>query len=237
MTRMPYQKGNVMNFFCICLARGGSKGIPGKNIKMFCGKPLISYTIEAALASSEIVDIFVSSDSAKILSVSSKFGAKPLERPKGLATDEATSDEAIWYHFNQLYEEKKYDAIILLQPTSPLRTSKDIDSAIEIFKEYKNNVFSVSELEISPLRSYFISENLLHPIIETENASRRQDERKAYVANGAIYIFDSKEFLKTKQISRKNIVPYVMEKRNGIDIDNIIDFQLAELIMKEREKE
>ena len=220
-----------MKFFCICLARGGSKGLPGKNIKSLNGKPLIAYTIEAALNTSEIDEIFVSSDSKEILDIAKTYGANTLIRPDELASDEATSDDAIWYHLNEASQNRNFDGVILLQPTSPLRRSEDIIKAIELFKKQNKTVFSVSELDVSPYRSYLIEEGHLKPLFDETNASRRQDETKTYAANGAIYIFNCKDFLTTKRIPRKDITPYIMEKKRSIDIDDLIDFKLAEFTM------
>lgn len=222
-----------MRFFCISLARGGSKGLPGKNIKQFNGKPLIAYTIEEALNSPYVEEIFVSSDSKDILKESVSYGASPLKRPEELATDEATSEDAIWFHLNNALKEKNYDAVILLQPTSPLRKSSDINSAVELYKKNKSPVYSVTQLDISPFRSFKIENNLLTPLFDKEKKSRRQDEESTFAANGAIYIFDSQEFLENKKLPSENITPYIMDKKRSYDIDDYTDFLMAEFMMKQ----
>jgi len=217
-----------LNIFCIILARGGSKGLPGKNIKTFIDKPLIAHTIEAAKEAG--LKVHVSSDCSEILNISESFGAVPLKRPEELSTDTATSDSAIHFHLEESSKSQKYDSVMLLQPTSPLRNSEDIKKAMELYQIKGPSVFSVTELKVSPFRSYTIEENMLSPILTQTEVTRRQDYQRAYAANGAIYIFDSDSFLREKTIPKDKVVPYIMSQDKSIDIDTIVDFKLAEFI-------
>ena len=172
-------------------ARGGSKRIPKKNIRLLAGEPLIAYTIETALKSRYLNRIVVSTEDEEIARISKKYGAEVIKRPKILAADKAKTVDAI-SHVLKILERKKYipDLIILLQPTSPLRTADDIDKAIDIFLQNKcESVVSVCEMEPSPYWFFGIKEKYLKPILGRKNLLKRsQDLPKIYVINGAIYI-------------------------------------------------
>ena len=216
-------------------ARGGSKGLPGKNIKPLCGKPLIGWTIEAALASKYIDDLILSSDSPEIMSVAVQFGCKiPFTRPESLATDEATSIDVACHALNVLQSQgRHYEYLVLLQPTSPLRETSDIDSCIELCSEANTmSVVSVCRSEKSPFWTFYISEkNQLRRILPAPSFSRRQDAPQTFHPNGAVYVARVNHLLERQSFIDELTVGYIMPRERSIDIDTEIDFQLAALIM------
>jgi len=221
-------------------ARGGSKRVPKKNIRLLTGKPLIVYTIETALKSRYLNRIVVSTEDEKIARISKKYGAEVIKRPKIFATDKAKTVEAV-FHVLKVLKRKKYrpNLIVLLQPTSPLRKSDDIDKAIDIFLQNKcESVVSVCEMEPSPYWFFGIKEKYLKPILGRKNLLKRsQDLPKIYVINGALYISTPKIIRKYKSFYSSKILPYIMPKERSVDIDDEIEFKLAEIIIKnERNK-
>lgn len=222
----------------IIAARGGSKGLPGKNIKELCGKPLISYTIEAAKEAKYITRVVVSTDDNDIARVSKELGADiPCMRPDELATDNASSIDAVLHMVNYLKEVENYNPefIVLLQPTSPLRNSKHIDEAIEKLLETKMDaIVSVCESEVSPYWSNVFNENKLEYFIEEgKKITRRQDLPNVYRMNGAIYGIKTDVFIKEKTFEPESLTGYIMSNKDSVDIDEALDFKFAEIIMKE----
>lgn len=224
-------------FLAIIPARSGSKGIKDKNIKELNGKPMIAYTIEAAIKSYIFDDIVVSTDSEKYAQISRKYGARvPFLRPDNLATDDASSKDVIEHVLKRLLKEgKKFDYFALLQPTSPLRNKNDIIEAVDLlFLKNANAVISVCETDHSPLWTNTLCENLqIDNFIKKEvRNSRRQDLPKYYRLNGAIYIAQTDYFLKYKDWFKEKSYAYIMPKERSIDVDNILDFRLAEIILQ-----
>lgn len=219
-------------------ARGGSKGIPYKNIMNINGKPLIAYSIEAAKQSKYIDYILVSTDDYKIKEVSLQYGASvPFLRPEEISNDTAKSIDVVIHGINYLEESgEEFDYVVLLQPTSPLRTSQDIDEAIEIIiKNEKESLVSVCEVAENPVLMRIIKDNSLQEIINFHGDNlRRQDLPTVYIFNGALYINKVSILLKDKAFVNGKTLPYIMEKEKSIDIDNKIDAKLAELILKEK---
>lgn len=219
-------------------ARGGSKGIPHKNIVDLCGKPLISYSIEAAQKSKYIDCILVSTDDKEIQKVSLQYGAKvPFLRPEEISNDSAKSIDVVIHGINYLKDNgETFDYVILLQPTSPLRTNEDIDEAIGIILEReKDSLVSVCEVDENPILMRTIKEEKLDPIITFNgNNLRRQDLPKFFIFNGAIYISTVDMILEDKTMVDNDSIPYVMEKHKSIDIDNILDLKLTEYILEEK---
>ncbi|PWE22114.1 CMP-N-acetlyneuraminic acid synthetase [Aliarcobacter skirrowii] len=222
-------------FLAIIPARGGSKRLPQKNILDLCGKPLIAYTIESALKSKYINKVVVSSDDDETLEISKSFGAEFIKRPGELASDTATTFDAIKHTIDNLEE---YEYVVLLQPTSPLRNEKHIDEAIEFLEEKQADaIVSVCEMDHSPLWSNTLPEdgNMRGFLREEILNKRSQDLEKYYRLNGAIYICKTYKLLKNKTFFLKdNIFSYKMDKKYSIDIDEDIDFKLAEILIKER---
>lgn len=219
-------------FLAIIPARGGSKRLPQKNILDLAGKPLISWTIEAAINSQYIDTVLVSSDSEDILDIARKYKTKIVKRPKELASDSASSFDAVVHALENVTEEYAY--IVFLQPTSPLRTAKHIDDAIALLDEKNADaIISVSEVEHSPLWSSQLDESLSMEFFLDEKITnkRSQDLPTFYRLNGAIYICDVNKLLKEKTFFvKKNIYAYQMNKETSIDIDTEIDFKLAEIL-------
>lgn len=211
-------------------ARGGSKGIPHKNIMELCGKPLISYTIEAALDSRYIDYVMVSTDDLEIARVSKENGAEvPFMRPAELATDTAKTIDAVIHVISELrFLGKEFSAVVLLQPTEPLRTSYDIDGAIEKYYECNcQSLVSVSEVEDPPILIRTIEGERLKPLLDVSSTCRRQDMPKYYRVNGCIYINEVDELDKNTSLN-DNKIPYIMEKSHSVDVDEWSDLALAQ---------
>lgn len=216
-------------------ARGGSKGLPGKNIKVLNGKPLIAYTIEAALASEYIKHVIVSTDDEQIAAVASEYGASvPFLRPDSLATDGASTKDVIIYTIKRLADDYNIQAeeFVILQPTSPLRTAAHIDDAYQQYKE-SDALAIVSYCEEShPIAwNRYIGENgRLMKIFDLQEGHQRQQERKSYYPNGAIYIYDTEAYL-NGSILENDTIPFLMNKNVSIDIDTLEDFEMCQYLM------
>lgn len=217
-------------------ARGGSKGLPGKNIKDFRGKPLIAHTIEAALSSRLIGDVIVSTDDQQIYDVSIKYGAREtFLRPASLAKDNSLVIDTYIYTLDRLSQKgMKIDDFVVLQPTSPLRTSKDIDSAVTMF--YENEADSVISYtrESHPIHWHkFLDDNGRFEDIFTKDICNRQSLRPSYYPNGSIYVFKS-ELIKRRKYYSENSYAYVMPAWRSVDVDTLDDFELAEFFASKR---
>jgi len=219
-------------FLAIVPARGGSKRLPRKNVLDLNGKPLIGWSIEAGLNSSYVDSVVVTSDDSEILKIAKEFNATTIERPKSLATDTSSTFDAIEHTINNL---KRYDYIVLLQPTSPLRNSKHIDEAIELLiSKNADAIVSVCEMEHSPLWSNTLPENdSMQGFLRDEVLNKRsQDLETHYWLNGAIYICETEKLLEQKSFFLKeSIYAYKMSRENSVDIDEKIDFKIAEILM------
>jgi len=224
-------------FIAIIPARGGSKGIKNKNIVLLKGKPLIAYSIEAAKESEVFDEIIVSTDSAEIARISMQYGAKvPFVRPEELSTDTASSVGVILHALSYYLEQNTYfDYFMLLQPTSPLRTSKDIKNAVNlIFEKEANSIVSVCEVEHNPLWTNQLPANLsLTDFIKKEFAKPRQELPKYYRVNGAIYLAKVDYFLENRDFYGEKSFAYIMPRERSVDIDELIDLKLAEVLLEE----
>lgn len=213
-------------------ARGGSKGLPGKNIKKLFGKPLIYYTIDAARGVSGDENICVSTDDKNIIKLVEEINLKvPFIRPAELASDSADTWSVVM-HALDFYEKngKKYDRICLLQPTSPLRNANHIQECFQLWEKDFEMIVSVKK---SKRASVICSENENGFLSLTLNkaAKRRQDIPDYFEYNGAIYLIDVKT-LKTKPVKEfTKIGKFVMNEIDSVDIDNELDFKLCELIL------
>ncbi|MTI59276.1 MAG: acylneuraminate cytidylyltransferase family protein [Firmicutes bacterium] len=221
----------------IILARSGSKGIPKKNIKKLKGKPLISYTIEEAVKSKYIDRIIISTDDFQIGEIAKQYGAEvPFLRPKELATDKATSEDAMIHTINWLEknEEYKSDYVMLLQPTSPLRRVEDIDKSLEkLIIINGDSLISLCEADKHPAWMMEIKDNTAVPFYsEKIEYNRRQELPKIYNINGAIYITKTNLFLKYKSRWAGKTIPYIMPKERSIDIDDNFDWKVVESLME-----
>lgn len=217
-------------------ARGGSKGVPNKNIKELGSKPLIAYTIEAAKESGIFEKIVVSTDSETIAEIAIKYGAEvPFIRPAEISGDLVSSDDVIIHAINYFKGlGVEYEEVCKLQPTSPLRNSKHIVEAYKLLREKNANyLVSVCECEHSPLWSGVLDEDLKMDNFVPEYVKRacRQELPTYYRLNGAIYMGKTTEFLKEKTFLGGNCVAYIMNQEDSIDIDSNIDFELAKLFL------
>ena len=219
-------------FLAIIPARGGSKRLPRKNVLELCGKPLIAWSIEAGLKSKYIDKLIVTSDDEEILSISKKYGSGIIVRPEELSSDAATTFDALKHTIDNL---EKYDYIVLLQPTSPLRNEKYLDEAIELLEQKNADaVISVCEMDHSPLWSNTLPEDgCMKSFLKEEVLNKRsQDLDKYFRLNGAIYVCKIDKFLENKGFFLKeNIYAYKMDKKNSIDIDDEFDFLMTEYII------
>lgn len=221
-------------------ARGGSKGIPGKNIKLLNGRPLISYSIEAALESRYIDDVVVTTDSEEIAKLSRSLGAEvPFMRPPELARDSSKTIDCVVHALDELTRmERRPGIVVLLQPTSPLRTSLDIDAALDLFIcEGCRGLVSVSKTEENPvlIRTMGV-DGELEPLLDIPSTVRRQDMPEFYSVNGSVYINLADELTLETSLN-DNPIGYVMPVKRSVDIDTIADFQEAEDRLKRLEEE
>ncbi|MBO4926901.1 MAG: acylneuraminate cytidylyltransferase family protein [Clostridiales bacterium] len=225
-----------MNNIAIIPARSGSKGLPNKNIKALNGKPLIAYSIEAALESGMFSTVMVSTDSEEYAAIARSFGAEvPFLRSEKTSSDTASSWDAVAEVLDN-YKKlgKTFDTLMLLQPTSPLRTSKHI---IEAYKEMENknasSIISLCEMDHSPLQSNVLPDDLsLSGFIRPQSqGKRRQDMETYYRFNGAIYLSDVKYFEENHNIYRQGSYAYIMDRRSSIDIDDEYDFAMVEALL------
>ena len=224
-------------------ARAGSKGIVNKNIIDVGGQPLIKYTIEAALNSSMITDCIISTDSDEIASLAESLGlSAPFIRPNNLSDDKALSLPVIQHAVNFMEQKHSfhYDAVIMLQPTTPLRTSEDIDKSLSILMSEKlDSVISVVEVEGNhPLRMKRIVNNRLVNYVDQghEDMRPRQDLPKVYIRNGAIYATIRDILIDEDSFIGENSYPFVMSKEKSINIDTISDLHLAQIYINNIKK-
>lgn len=229
---------NGKKVVAIIPARGGSKGVPGKNIKLLQNKPLIAYAIESAKESRYIDRVIVSTDDETIQEVALNYGAEvPFLRPPHLAKDTTPTLPVLQHIVNYLEEmNEKPDLIITLQPTSPFRTVGHIDNALEVMGDGGcDSVVSVCEVDYHPLWMKKIEEDLILPYVESDiQYTRRQDLPVVYKMNGAIFITNTNVLMNDNLILGEKTKPLLMNQEDSIDIDTIWDFKLAEIIMSEK---
>jgi len=220
-------------------ARGGSKGIPRKNIKMLAGKPLIAWTIGAALRSRCLDRVITSTDDDEIAQVARQLGAEvPFLRPADLASDTATSVEVVLHALDWLQQNEyaQPDFVMLLQPTSPLRTAEDIEAAVVLQREKQAEaVVSVCKTAHPPqwLKRFGPNGELL-PWESGVEPSRRQEAAPAYQQNGAIYLVKTVTLSRERTFLPERTFGYVMPPERSVDIDSPWDFYSAELILKDK---
>lgn len=227
---------NNNSILALIPARGGSKGIPGKNIKEFNGRPLIAYTITAALQSRYVDFIVVTTDSEEIAAVARAFGAEtPFLRPAELARDDSRTIDAVVHARDAMAAlGRMSDVIVTLQPTSPLRRAEEVDGAVETFFSHGClGLASVSEVSENPVLTRRIDQSgVLHPILPLPSTVRRQDMPKFWHVDGAVYI-NRAESLTPDTSLNDNPIAFVMPPMRSSDIDDIEDFLRAEEILSE----
>jgi CMP-N,N'-diacetyllegionaminic acid synthase len=216
-------------------ARGGSKGIPGKNIKALGGKPLIAWTIDVAHSASYIDRLVVSTDDEEIARVARSHGADvPFIRPPGLATDNAPTIDTILHAVENL---PGFDWILVLQPTSPFRVAEDIEGILKLCQsESAPAAVSIAEASINPYWMYQKSEgSVLRPLLELPPTfTRRQDLPKVYALNGALYLAEISWLKKKKTFINGETVGYEMPKYRSLDLDTLEDWEFAEYLIEHK---
>jgi CMP-N,N'-diacetyllegionaminic acid synthase len=223
-------------------ARGGSKGLPGKNIKLLGGLPLISHTIKVALESNLVDRVIVSTEDKEISSIAKKFGAEvPFIRPLNFAEDKSMVLDTYLHAVDWVAKKdgKPVESFVALLPTIPLKVSEDIDQAIKIFKN-KNaySVISVVESTV-PLHWYrrITNEGILENFLPEFNAVKnRQEFEKAYIPNGAVYVFQTENLRSSRQYYNHKTYPYIMPRERSVDIDDLLDFEWAEYLFYKKTK-
>lgn len=229
-------KGRLMKSLIIIPARGGSKGIPHKNIKPLNGKPLIHYTIDVARGIADDEDICVSTDDPEIIQCVKEYGLKvPFVRPAELATDTAGTYEVLLHALNYYEQQGRvYDCVILLQNTSPFRNIMHVKEAVRLYTPNIDMVVSVKETSSNPYYNCFEENTDGFLMISKGDGQfiRRQDVPKAYEYNGAIYVInpDSLKKMPLGKFTRR--VKYVMDDMHSVDLDNLIDWKFAEFVIQ-----
>ena len=227
-----------MNVLVVIPARGGSKGIPYKNIKPLNGKPLICYSIDVARQFTSDENICVTTDDDRIIEVVEGYGLKvPFKRPEYLATDTCGSNEVI-QHAYQFFEKKgiHYDAILLLQPTSPFRKAEYLKEAVALYDDTIDMVTSVKLASCNPYYDGFEehSDGLLYVSKGEGNIERRQDAPCVWQQNGSIYVINPVSLMEKGLGGFTKIRKYAMDEVHSVDIDNPFDWKVAELVISEK---
>jgi CMP-N,N'-diacetyllegionaminic acid synthase len=233
---------NGKTVIAIIPARGGSKGLPGKNIKLLCGKPLIAWSIQAGLGSQYIDEVMVTTDSEEIAAISENFGASvPFIRPTELASDTASSIDVIRHTLN--YYDKKchrvFDYAVLLEPTSPLREKEDIDDAIT---QLVNNPLAKAVVGICKTESqnpvFLVRKNINNFIVGYENTDmrvvRRQDIQDVYYFEGSVYISETAALLENNTFYHEKTLGYEFPKWKAIEVDDLDDFIMVEALINKK---
>lgn len=221
-----------MELIALIPARGGSKGIPRKNIVMVAGKPLIAHTIEAAKGAKGIARVIVSTDSEEIAAVAREYGAEVVMRPANIAADDTQMIPVLQHAL----EQAPADAIVLLQPTSPLRTSAHITEAIQAYASSgTDSLVSVMQVPhpFLPSSLYRMGENVLQPLSDTL-VTRRQDKEILYARNGPAILIASASLIREGKLYGSSVVPYVMDKESSVDIDDAQDLSYAAFLLERR---
>lgn len=225
--------GKLTDTLFVIPARGGSKGLPGKNIKELCGKPLIAYSIDVAREFVDDKHICVSTDSEEIKKVVELYGLSvPFLRPDYLATDIATTNDVLVHAVNFFKEQGvEYKKLVLLQPTSPLRTSKDVEGTLELYRDDIDMVVSVMKSHAPAVLCTENNEGFVQ-LLYNKKATGRQQLQEMYEFNGAVYVINVQALLDKGLTCFTRRVKYIMSKENSVDIDDIYDFKLVETILK-----
>jgi N-acylneuraminate cytidylyltransferase len=229
---IKFQMYKGYKILAVIPARGGSKGVTRKNVRELNGKPLIAWTIGQAVQSRYVDRVIVSTEDAEIGEVARHAGAEtPFIRPQSLATDTATGVDVLCHAVENAGSACDY--VLLLQPTSPLRSVADIDDSIsKCIDEQLSSVVSVSEATKSPYWMYHMSESGTLSSIIDETASNRQQLPRSYVPNGAVYVLKASTLLKNRKIINDDTRGYTMPSERSFDIDTELDFVICEFLKK-----
>lgn len=219
-------------------ARGGSKSIPRKNLVPVNGKPLIAYTIEAALKARHISKVVVSSEDEEILTVAEKYGAELINRPPELATDTAMPEQVVYHAIKELERQGEiFDVLALLQPIAPLRDHDDLDQAFDLFyAKDATALISVYEPLHTPYKTFKLSKKgfIVGLVNNKYPFTRRQDLPQAFMPNGAIYIININDFIQTQCLFTSKTTHFLMPLEKSIDIDSLEDIKELEKILKQK---
>jgi len=232
---VPSARGQVLSdrVLAIIVGRGGSKGLPGKNVALLAGKPLVAWSVAAAKGARSVTRAILSSDDDDIIAAAQAAGCEvPFKRPPELATDEASVYDAMFHAVDQLDEE--YETVVLLQATSPLRTADDIDEAVAKLRERgAPSVVSVSLAPKPPHWMYTLDEDRLQQVVEEAwSSDRRQALPHYYVPNGAVYVAKLDWLRQAGTFYSPETIGYVMPRERSIDIDAPIDLMVARAIIE-----
>lgn len=227
-----------MKYIAVIPARGGSKRLPGKNIKEFCGKPLIYYSIVSAIRCKSIDSVFVSTDDLEIAEVATRYGAEVIIRPDSLSTDTSTTSSVLCHVLNHLDALGfNPEAIVTLQVTNPLRSINLIENAIKIFEEKKDSIDSVITVSENKHKLGKILNGYFKPFFYNLE-QRSQDIEKLYFENGLLYITKSVIVLQNESVFGDKVHPFITDNIFGmIDIDTLSDFELGELVFEKYKQE
>ncbi len=221
----------------IITARGGSKGIPGKNVKPLNGKPLLYYSIDIARHFAKDECICLSTDSEEIIKAANAYGLNvPFVRPAELSGDLAGTYEVLLHALNY-YDSKgiKFSKMVLLQPTSPFRKTKDVEECLALMKENVEMVVSVKKPKSNPMAVLFkVEKGKINKLIDNDSGLRRQDANAVVELNGAVYVYDVQALRKAKPSEFRNIAYYVMDEISSVDLDEPFDWQLAEFMIEKK---
>lgn len=232
------QKDFMNNNLIIIPARAGSKGVPYKNKILVSGKPLIQYSIDVAKESKCANKIIVTTDDPDIIEIAKKYSIEPIHRPEYLCTDDSPIIDTLRYILNILEMRESYEAksVVLLQPTAPIRTAKDVDNCINLFYKYNGiPVVSVTKCEDNhPARMYKKNGDQLEPLMESYSNIRRQELPDIFHRNGCIYVFSRDQIYSSSLIPSK-VIPYEMNASSSINIDSKLDLLLLEAYLSSNE--
>jgi N-acylneuraminate cytidylyltransferase/CMP-N,N'-diacetyllegionaminic acid synthase len=228
-----------LNIVAVIPARGGSKSVPGKNIKKLAGKPLIAHTIEDALKAKTLNRVIVSTNDEKIAKISKQYGAEvPFKRPAYLATDTAHTPPVIKHAVKYLEEKEgsKVDVVVTLQPTSPLRKPEDIDAAVnKLIRTNADCVVTICEVEYPPFWMKILQGDKIIPFVKTKidyHLLERQQLPKVYKLNGAVFVTKRDILMKKNKLIGGDVRAIKMDTKRSLDINSLMDFMLAENLMK-----
>lgn len=231
-----------MKVLFIITARGGSKGVPRKNIKLLGGMPLIAYKIISAQKCRYEKRVIVSTEDDEIASISKKYGAEvPFMRPEELATDSASSMDAVLHAMNWIEEndERIYDYVCLLEPSSPFASYQDLDEALKMLDECKGDT-------LLGMKEVGVTTNFIHSLdkegglskfyyaLEDLSSLRRQDQQREYTMNGCMYISRWDYFIRKKMFHSVKSIPYIMPEEKSIEIDTLFDYEIAKMLIENK---
>ena len=225
-----------MKVLGIIPARGGSKGVPRKNLRKFHGKPLLAYAIETGRESLSISHLVVNTEDPEIIQTAEEYDCEVVRRGPQIARDDSAVIDTVFQTLNFFDSKNEYfDAVLLLQPTAPLRTGKDIDRAVELLESSPNLDAVISMVQVDdhhPARMYRISNNRLHSLMPEYESERRQKLPPLFLRNGCIYLVRTNAIRKYKTLMPENKAPYIMDAQWFVNIDTEIDVIILDELLK-----